>query len=677
MDDALHAVIPDPLDASDVEQLKGRKISRKLLINKLNYINFQDGSILVHFTHRRYNITKTVSAAPQPCLKNMVNCLWNDPIEANTFEECTVTGFSLNEGHAMIFVPARTQALDKRGIDFLLPESCYEYNQRKNPRHFPKRMTAKLLQNGTTFEASLSDFSVFSFRVAIPAASTQNLQWLNPELPVTVVLSNDKEIVYSGECLALKRDRTPEEALVLKPINNQMSRFKSKRYRSKRQYFVPSPNAIFQHPITGVNTNLKVLDISGSGLSVTEEYRYAALLPGMIIPKLEISFANTMSLICKAQVLYRNQIQENGCSLFKCGLVILDIPLHDHIKLLALITQADDSHTYMSSKVDSEALWQFFFETGFIYPEKYKQIIKYKDDVKALYQKLYEENPSFARHFTYRKNGKVVAHIAMVRFYENSWFIHHHAADNFESKKAGIAVLRQISNSINNCHNMSSVNMQHVLCYYRPDNKFPHRVFGGLARNLKQPKGCSLDTFAYILYKRTFSMNCTLAENWTLTKAGRGDLNELKLFYENASGGLMLTALDMEGERAASDGVVSAYRNLGLQREKHIFAIKKQGRLKAICMVNIADIGINMSELTSCIKVIVIDAEELEAEYFNLALLLLSTKFQQQEIPVLVYPVSYAQRQSIPYEKLYTLWVLNLQYLDQYFNYCDPFFRTT
>ena len=227
MDDALHAVIPDPLDASDAGQKKGRKISRKLLINKLNYINFQDGSILVHFTHRKYNSKRTVSALPHPCRKNQLYCLWHQPLDFH-IADFDVTGFSLVEGHMMIFVPAENPGIYVKGIQFDLPESCFEFNQRKTPRHLPKKILVKLLQNGAVFEGTLADFSVFSFRVTIAKSSPQNTQWLNVDAPVTAILSNDSDVVYSGECQVLKRNQASQEALVLKPVNNQVSRFKSK-----------------------------------------------------------------------------------------------------------------------------------------------------------------------------------------------------------------------------------------------------------------------------------------------------------------------------------------------------------------------------------------------------------------------------------------------------------------
>jgi hypothetical protein len=47
----------------------------------------------------------------------------------------------------------------------------------------------------------------------------------------------------------------------------------------------------------------------------------------------------------------------------------------------------------------------------------------------------------------------------------------------------------------------------------------------------------------------------------------------------------------------------------------------------------------------------------------------LSAKFEQDDIPVLLYPVAYAENHSIPYEKRYNLWVLNMQYTDHYFRH--------
>jgi hypothetical protein len=42
---------------------------------------------------------------------------------------------------------------------------------------------------------------------------------------------------------------------------------------------------------------------------------------------------------------------------------------------------------------------------------------------------------------------------------------------------------------------------------------------------------------------------------------------------------------------------------------------------------------------------------------------------------VLLYPASYAEDQSIGFEKTYDLWILDLKYIDDYFNYVNRLLR--
>ncbi len=428
--------------------------------------------------------------------------------------------------------------------------------------------------------------------------------------------------------------------------------------------------------MTGKTINLKVIDISGSGFSVGEDKHNVMLLPGMIIPELNLVFSNSFSFTCRVQVIYSTATSEGlEAAYVKCGFAILDMEIRDHIIYLALLNQGTDMFSYIGNRVDMDALWLFFFETGFIYPKKYKFIKENISKYKLIYEKLYNQNPHVARHFIYQNKGNILGHMAMLRFYDSSWMIHHHAAQKKESNNAGISVLNQIGRSINDSHNLHSARMNYVFCYFRPDNKFPNRVFGGFSRHLKNACGCSLDTFAYLHYQRDMCSAMDITDDWELKKSKTADLVELKNFYEHESGGLMTTAMDMEPAMADSDEILETFRKLGLEREKSFYSVKNEGVLKAVIMVNIADVGINMSELTSSIKVIVVDADKFQKDIFNWVLMQLSEKFERDEIPVLIYPVSYAQRQAIAYEKLYTLWILNLQYLDPYFKFCETLLR--
>ena len=122
----------------------------------------------------------------------------------------------------------------------------------------------------------------------------------------------------------------------------------------------------------------------------------------------------------------------------RCGLALIDMTALEHVKLLAMLHQVKDKNSYLCNDLDLDALWDFLFETGFIYPKKYALIHKNKEQIKQTYEKLYTRSPEIARHFVYQDNGAILGHMAMVRFWKSSWLIHHHAARKSALNRAGL-----------------------------------------------------------------------------------------------------------------------------------------------------------------------------------------------------------------------------------------------
>jgi hypothetical protein len=318
-----------------------------------------------------------------------------------------------------------------------------------------------------------------------------------------------------------------------------------------------------------------------------------------------------------------------------------------------------------------DQLWQFFFETGVIYRKNYCHIKENKEKYRELYEKLYTQHPRIARHFIYQEKNAILGHMATIRFFENSWLIHHHAASKGESNHAGLAVLNLISRFINDSHRLSSIHMDYVFCYYRVENKFPHKVFGGAARNIRNPKACSLDDMAYLHVHREFNSLQKMSDSWGLSVTVKTDLQELANYYEDSSGGLMIEALDLDPSMLEGGDITEEYAAIGFKRERHLFSLKQNGSLVAIFMLNFSDIGLNMSDLTNCVNVFVLDQEELTRDTLSLALSILFIRFNQESMPVLIYPQSYADMRQISYERTYTLWVLSMLHTDKCWAFFD------
>ncbi len=669
----IHRLVPATEGNSGEE--KRKTLSRDHLANRLNYINFQNGTITVNFRHRKFNSILSLQAKPQPCLDNSLHCTW---VETEGLDQMLrmhqVINFTIPDKQKLIQVEAEVGGLNERGISFLLPDSFCEISSRRVKRHNCKGVQVQLIQHGAIFDGSLLDFNAVSFRIEVTAIPPQSFQWINLNSAVQVIIKVDNRILYSGECEIIRQSCGQQnKSYVVKPLQDAIQRFKPKEYRSTRHKLVPSPNITFRDPFTGQPVSLKVIDLSGTGFSVEEDEHNSILLPGKIIPDVFIDFAGILRIKCKAQVVYRSPKEDNNArNSLRCGFAILDMAIQDHIKLLSLLYQADNRCSYICSKVDLDALWEFFFESGFVYPRKYEHIHRNKEKFKKIYERLYSDNPHIARHFIYQDKGVIYAHMAMFRFFENTWLIHHHAARKSSVKRAGLIVLDQLSRSINDSHSLYSARMNYVSCYFRTDNKFPSRVFGGLARYLNNPKGSSVDDFAYLHFKRK-SDQWSYPEPWTLEKARPEDLAELESWYEYVSGGLLLHSQDLEPGMIGQDTLTEEYRKLGFKKEKQLLSLKKEGNLKAVILVNVSDIGLNMSELTNSTTVFVLDEDNLPAATLNTILSLISVKYENNEMPVLIYPTSYLQKKCIPFEKIYTYFVLNLQYLDDWFKFANKF----
>lgn len=653
---------PDPAPES------GRRLKRSDLMNRLNFINFSEGTIFATFRHLEHGDLLSCQAFPLPCDDEMLDCRWMPPgLSPEQLKGYGCDGILVSDGHSHVTAKVDVVKLDAENVRFRITGSGYEKSIRKIDRHDCEGIQARLVQSGIGFDGTLADFNALSFRVEFETGLCGSRRWINPADPVMVMLSRDGELLYSGECLAARTDKaSARRGLVLVPNFNNIRRYRPQEFRNARQVLAPAPAAYFIHPLTGKRMYLQVKDISGTGICVEEFFERSVLLPGLIIPELSIEIANQSVMQCRAQVLYRNVVQAEGRSgTVRCGIVILDMETKDQARLSAFLHNASNDRLRVCGSLDMEELWRFFFETGFIYPAKYLSIEARKAEFKRTYEKLYLGSPSIARHFIYEDKGQIFGHMSMVHFYSNAWIIHHHAASRDGYGMAGVEVLDQVGRYTNAVHRQPSAHMDYLMCYFREENRFPCRVFSGVARDIADPKGSSLDVFAYLHLPAADS--AAGEPSCQLFPAGDTDLAELGRFYADRSGGLMLDALDLVTGTDCDSDLDTEYVRQGFRRERHLFSLRQDGKLKAVLSLTLSELGLNLSNLTNCVHAFVVDDEETSAAVLMAGLRALLHHYKAEDLPVLVYPADYAERNTLPTEKKYTLWILDTDRSDGYF----------
>jgi hypothetical protein len=649
-------------------------IAQDALTNTINHIHFIDGHILVLLGHHAYKENIVLKACPDPCHGPNLTCHWADHHASNLdLGQFQLLYLIIDDGRSLIMVAPSMKEINQTFFTVELPDRAYAVGQRQAMRYDACRsVVAELIQNAFQASGELIDFSPVGFRVKVKSEQHCSFRWLNRDEEVNIHLRKENQILFSGRCRCIRQQRrSRSREIVLAPVDLEIKRFKKKQVRNIRQRLVPRPSILFDHPFLKRRIQREIYDISTSGFSVCEEPGERVLLPGMIIPEVTVKFAGVLEMQCSAQVIYCRETEGEG---FRCGLAILDMSINSYSRLTHILTNALDAHAHISSELDMDALWEFFFRAGFIYPKKYRLIQSHRTRFKETYKKLYQGNPEIARHFTYQKNGQIFGHISMVRAYERTWMIHHHAAQNMDNKRTGFMVLKQIMHYLNDMYRLPSAHMDYAMCYFRPENKFPDRVFGGFARELNNPQGCSLDVFAYLPYTR-LSVGAQLPEDYSLEICSERDLWEIGRYYGQNSGGLLLDALCLGQNGPGQQSLEEAYGQHGFLRSCQAYALRKDEKVNALLIVNKSNLGFNLSELLNGIKVLVTKPDQLPWSLLSTAIAQLTREYRIEKIPVMFYPFPYVKACGIPFEKRYQLWVLNVNYGNEFMEYVQRRFR--
>ena len=651
---------------------KEKTIRKNKLVNKLNLLNFNSETVRINFKHQKDGRIISFDGFPQPCFGKYLLCLWQQPPDVQQIKGVyAFQNILINEGQTVLSVDATIRGISEKGICFALPEKSSQSSSRKARRFTCDSLNVHLMQNSIVFNGYLMDFSSFSFRVEIHPSPKEAYQWLNPKNPINLRIIKDSETLYSSECAIIKQETfSRKKTLILKPIESNIQRFEPKEFRSQRIKLSPTPHIIFNHPFTDKLVTLKAIDVSGSGISVEDDEENSVLIPGMIISDLSINLANAFKFKCKAQVVYRRVIEhDDDAVVVQCGITFLDMDCNDHMRLLSLLHQAENQNLYICNEVDLDELWKFFFETGFIYPQKYISIQENKAKIRQTYERLYTTNSNISRYFTFQRKGVIQGHLSMLRFYEDTWLIHHLAALPSNQLRAGIEILKQIGAFTYESHRLVSSHMDYLICYFRPENKFPNYFFGGIHKNIDNPQACAIDSFAYLHYRKHKRPEDELPGTWELSKTTHDDLNELYNSYKQLQGGLMLQAMDLLPDDEMSDRhtLSNEYGKISMKRERRIYSLKKENTLKAVIMANISDFAMNLSDLTNSVSVFAIEPEEIKPAILFSAMNQVAERYAQRTFPILIYPLEFAKAQSFKYKRVYQLWALNMDYTDEYF----------
>lgn len=656
----------------------GRIIKLSSLISIINKLCF--GQQAVSFIFRQFDAQPGIShqAIPQPCLDNKLTCTWiADEFNIEHLLSYELHRLLIEDNGKLIIVEPKLNTFDRNNIKVSLPDKAVEIDHRNAKRYPCDAAFIRITHNGVATSGRLVDFHAGAFKVILTDNRIPEELSFAQNAVVKVTITSKEEQIYENNCTIIRyRLDQGNPVFILSPTIINAPIQKPKKFRCDRVKPSPSPHIEFQHGLICKRVILDISEISGSGFSVIEDAQDTVMLPGMYIPKLELKFSCLFTIKCKARVVHRTfyEGQHGKSGNYACGLAFVDMKMDDHTKLVSYLHQAKNQHLLICHPPDTDALWNFFFDTRFVYPKKYSHIYPLQNTIKKNLERVFTKPLPTSRHFIFQEKGLIKGLIALQRVHKRTWLMHHFAARK-EAVIAGPKVLSLIGSYLNDSYHLSSNRMKYGIIYYRQENKFPNLVFGGVARKINNPQICSLDTFDYFYVDSAMDQLLDLCVPWKLRPTEPQDLQLLEDFYMKRSGGLMIRAFDLLPDSFNDNELEMVYKQANLKRERHLYTLKMADVPIAIIMVLVSDIGINLSDLTNCIHAFIIDLEAVKEAPIKSVLSHLVSKHFHGTAAVNIFPPLNAKKLQLNYEKQYTLWTYEMQYSDYYYEHLNKLSR--
>jgi len=633
------------------------RVPLKRFFNLVNYHHFLDRTVFLLARDPRTKDEVLIPVHPGPCRGDLLSCTIEPGLREGAWETVEPVSLVVDTGDILAVADVEAQDTAPGGITVRMVRDARLYTNRKTKRHACSNVYAVIAFSGERVEGELREYHPGGLRVSLRGCSAETVERIRRERFVTLNLISAKEKVYAGTVRCTRAE--PEKGVVVfEPLNAPVRLCRERTHRNVRVNPDPAPRLAFVHPLTGRRVFFDIVDLTTAGFSIVEKNDKALLMTGMTIRCAEIVFPGELALPCSFQVVYAKSLWGRKT---RFGCAITDMTPHTYTRLFNLVTRAIDPHSVVTSRVSLDSLWEFFFQSGFIYPEKYQCISGYKEAFKATYEQLYHDCPDIFASITYQSNDSIYGHVSIIRAYPRTWMVHHLAALPKGAKRTGIFVLQQILNFLDGFHRMPSTNMGHLMFYYRPENKFPNFFFGGVHKEIGDQKVCSIDQFAYILVNIEDRAK-TLPQGWEIAPCAGGHLDGMVSAYRRNSSGIMIDAFDLGHE---GHDLWDTYRRLGLTRQCSAFMLVHEGREKAYFLLDRSDRGLNLSDLLNSIKVFIPDPASGEPtwEILQDAVSILGEAYGSPEVIVQIFPAKYLTQQGVPF-KTYNLWVLKARYLD-------------
>lgn len=378
---------------------------------------------------------------------------------------------------------------------------------------------------------------------------------------------------------------------------------------SERICLLGEPNAYVdaQHPLMrDQRIQGQIADVSTKGLSFFIDRTQVPIIEGTIFSSFYIQLPHEERLPASVRILYCKHVTEDGNYRYRIGAEFIGIS-PDLLKAIYRAKQQNVSiKIFDANNQDYDLIWEFFFESGFIYEEKRKNLQRFAGCMLETYSRLLASENLLIKKVLYKESEEIKGHISAVRFYDHAWIVQHLAGLNSLNASISKTMLLEMIEFFRSFGEDRKGQPAYITCFFRPGNQYPKLVFGETKNLIDNAEICGSTLLDYCVLKtgtpHLEALPGVVDQDIPVKPATEDDLEAFEgLLLEQGYHSLMrIENLCIEGIQNLS--ISEEYRKIGLYRDRKLFVAHGPNGEKAYAVCNYSSPGINLSELTNSFR---------------------------------------------------------------------------
>jgi hypothetical protein len=339
-----------------------------------------------------------------------------------------------------------------------------------------------------------------------------------------------------------------------------------------------------------------VLELSSTGFSFALDPTFDLFPPGMHFSRIEIKLPG-FTLVCAGEVKNLAPLPGDAQAL-RCGVSFEGLDKATRSRL----ADAAMRHRYPGLEdgraLSFEQIFRFFQETRFMYPEKLAALEPFMPAVRRTFTQLQSEESSVFKSLIYREGGKTLAHGSCVRAYRRTFVVQHLAGITHRLSRRPAPQVLNVGLAE---YFAQSTDLEYLKFFFRPDNRWPARVFGSFARKLSDPRLSDVRTFEYLGIDTGIELRASAGVR--VVEAGPGDLGPVERHFVATERGLLLRSDDLTRGALLLSELDAEFGELGLTRRRAVLLALRDGEPVGFALCEFSSPGMNLSELFSSFRV--------------------------------------------------------------------------